>query len=416
MGTGFTMWFPVGKGRPKDRRVYEDYFKGVGSVVPGWEPWTYFGEDGFRIRLAPIEEDIYCIWEDRMLQVSARTNSAGPGYHAYLIDVMDGLGIAPADVEDETGYYEHRDFGKLQGEMANWLQNLSEKVIEMSAEGGYADLTISMTTDQIPTDTGRFTSCPLGHFERGFFERAQKDTSAAAEFFVWWNRERDAAFFRNVALHLIHCEVNWLPPETDAEREAVAATLACLEKAYSMDPGLDYPAPEWEELALLSGGTWSEAAHPGLMERSRQRRGGSQEKLGYARGSLSQSVGCWRFVRDGMMHYDMEENGVSVWWDDDVTIRASTISVQQRDDIVDKSRSLLQSATRGEEGWEPLTLRDPEIPACIMHKTVEEDGEPLLMTRMAAALEGELLLLDVYYVDGGRRGQAAKVCESVTSS
>ena len=98
MGLGFTMCFPVGNGANTSKEYYEKYFSGLSSVVPEWNTIFSSDDEGFRLKLVPFEENVYGNWEDGQLRISARTNSAGPGYHAYLIDVMDKLGTAPLEV------------------------------------------------------------------------------------------------------------------------------------------------------------------------------------------------------------------------------------------------------------------------------------------------------------------------------
>ena len=100
-------------------------------------------------------------------------------------------------------------------------------------------------------------------------------------------------------------------------------------------------------------------------------------------------------------------------WDDRMTIHASAMTVQFGEEASNKSEPLLNSVTEGEEGCEPLVLRNSEIAVCIQHALIEEDGEPLFQTRLFAALKDELLLMSLYYPDAADRGRAAEVCASI---
>ncbi|MDR2861873.1 MAG: hypothetical protein LBV07_04940 [Syntrophobacterales bacterium] len=404
MGLGLTMWFPLnGQGANKER--YQNYFQHLSSIVPSWKTNSFFDDKGFRVKLVPFEEDVYGTWEEERLCISAKTNSAGPGYHAYLIDLLDGLGIAPVEVEDETGYYGNRDFVSLQEEMTKWLRGLSEQILKMSAGGKYKNLAVSLSIDCFPEDSGHLACCPLGYFEREFFAKAQKGKAGGAEFFIWWNQPQDAMFFKNTALNLIWCENNWLPPETELEHEIIAATLACLEKAYALEPGTDYPAAEWTELARLS--------RDELLEQKLHSRFGSsgEARLGYKQGFVTHNIYGWRVTANGKMHFDREEDGSLVWWDDVRTIRATAFSVELKEGA--DSESLLQSATRSEENCDPFTLRNPKIAASIQHDHIEENGEPLFQTRLTAALDDKLLILSLFYVHAADRDWAIKVSASV---
>ncbi|MCL1926778.1 MAG: hypothetical protein FWF95_06565 [Syntrophorhabdaceae bacterium] len=407
MGLGITIKFPVGQCSKTDKEFYKKYFTGLRSVVPDWNISCFSGDAGFRVKLVPFEEDIYCTWEDEILCIYAKTNSAGPGYHAYLIDVLDGLGVTPVEVEDETKYYNNRNFSLLQNEMAAWLHGLSNKLLEMSEEGGYSNIAVSLSIDSTPQTDEHFTCCPLGYFEKDFFEKVKEGEPAGIKFFPWWNKPQDALFFKNAAMNLILCEINWLPPETATEQEAVAAALGCLEKAYALNPDLEYPVAEWIEIARISG-------NESLVKKLHSRFGiTGSGKLGYKRGFVSSNYNGWRFTHSGQMHFDREEDGSPVWWDSGKTIRVSTFSVQFKEDTVNKSESLLRSATEKEAGYEPLALRNSEIAASIQHTQIEENGEPLFQTRLAAALNNELVIMSLFYVDANDREWAVKVCASV---
>ena len=412
MGLGFSMWFPLGLNKKKAKERYIEFFQNLSSVVPNWDTSSFFDDEGFWVKLVPFEEEIYGEWKDGKLCVSARTNSAGPGYHAYLIDLLDGIGIAPLKVEDETGYYQDRNFTLLQEEMTNWLKVLGGNILEMSEDGENKNLAVSLSTDWYPVTEG-FTNCPLGHFEKDFFKRMMNGEDTGSEFFIWWNRPQDAAFFKNCAMNLIWCENNWLPPETDPEANIIAATLGCLEKAYALDPGLGYPLAEWSELAQL----WKTKGYEPMsdaLERLRSSSGDIGEpRCGYKRGQIIQNIRGWHLTRSGMMHYEQDENS-DIWWDDDLTIRTSIISVRFDKKVANKSEALLNSVTEEEEDCEPFTLRTPEIAACIQHTQIEEDGELFFQTRLFAALDNELMLMSLYYPDAKDRQRAIDVCASVT--
>ena len=110
MGLGITVWLPVAE---YGKSYFEEYFRNIDYIIPHlYEP--FFCPGGFSVRLVLFEEEISGYWEDDMLVIQAKTNSAGPGYHAYVCELIDGIGIAPARVEDESGYFETRDFDTLK--------------------------------------------------------------------------------------------------------------------------------------------------------------------------------------------------------------------------------------------------------------------------------------------------------------
>jgi len=408
MGLGLTVWYPVGKGKGTDKKSYENYFRKIASIVPDWETESYFDENGFCVKIVPFEEDVYGSWEDGMLCISAKTSSAGPGYHAYLVELLDRMGIDPLEVEDETEYYEHRDFERLQSSMMGWLKALSKKIIEMAGEN-YSILSINMPLDTVPAENGRLACCPLGYIEKEFFERAERDEVSGQEFFVWWNEQQDAKFYKNCAMSLMWCDINWLVPETEVEQRAIRAVLSCLEKAYSMDSKQDYPTAEWMELAQLSEDQKSIKKLKTIFGE------GGTPSVGYLRKNINSSINGWRIEHSGMMHYELDDNGTKVWWDDDMTIRASTITVKFNEDVENKSESLLKSVLEGETDYERFSPRNKETPAAIQHVQIEEDGELLWQTRLFATSENVLLIISIYYPENAFREKAIEICSSVVA-
>jgi hypothetical protein len=408
MGLGFSMKLPAGRLAKKSRKQYEQYFGSLKPVIPDWNPVSTFEDAGFLVKLVPFEEEIYGTWENGDLRISAKTSSAGPGYHAYLVDLIDGLGVAPLEVKDDTGYYDARNYSALQDEMSGWLRILSEQLIKMGDSGqDYAALSVSLRIDGFPEATGHFACCPLGYYEREFVEMALSGQNLGPEFFVWWNQQQDALFYRNAALCQILSDVNWLMPRSSGERLSVSSALGCLEIAFGLDPYLAYPAAEWLELARLSG----DAA---LAEAIRSRFGAvGQATLGYNRGIISSEMHGWRFSHSGMMHAEFEDEGETyVHWDGKRTIRVSSLTVEFNGNPPNKSEMLLASAT-AKESYEPFRLRNADIPAKILHKQIEENGKPLWSTSLNAAMENELLVMSLYYEDEADREWALGVCASV---
>ena len=407
MGLGFSIRYPVDNNKKTGKEVYERFFRELSTIVPEWKTNSFFDDHGFRVRLVPFEEDIYGQWEDGSLCVSARTNSAGPGYHAWLIQLLDRLKGRPLAVEDETGYYEHRDFKALQGSMMGWLKGLSDHLLEMAESDDCNNLSVSMAIDWAPEDSSHFTCCPLGYFEKSFFERASQGLADGSEFFIWWNQKPDAHFFKNCAANLIWCENNWLPPETKEEQSIIRTTLACLEKAYGLNNKLLYPVAEWQKLLQLLN-------EEKRIKKWQARLGNAGEStLGYRHGNISSNANGWRITHSGKMHFECMEDGTSVWWDDSITIRLTVMTVQFKEEVENKSQALLQSVLRNESGYEPVSLRNDTIHAAIQHTQYEENGELLWQTRLNATLDNELLILSIYYPDESNRDLVVKICASV---
>ena len=93
-------------------------------------------ESTLYVTLHPCEETVYFEQQGDVIICSAKTNSVGPGYHAYLVELVEktgkDLGIkwnwdleeGEEYYQDETGFYQKKNYKKLQLEMLGWLRAL----------------------------------------------------------------------------------------------------------------------------------------------------------------------------------------------------------------------------------------------------------------------------------------------------
>ncbi|MCL1992844.1 MAG: hypothetical protein FWG66_07840 [Spirochaetes bacterium] len=434
MGMGFSMRFSVKRiGRTK-KEYYERIFQNLPSPVPNWNPVYLSDQTGFSVKLAPFESPIFGMWKDNELHVYARTVSAGPGYHAYLVELIDSLNLEPSFVEDETWYHQTRDFAVLQSKMCDWLQKTSETLLSVWNKKGATNLAVSFAADWTPETSGAYACCPLGTFKKSFFESVKNGNEDVSEFFVWWNKDMDAVFYRNMALYMIHCEANWLIPETALEKRMLESTLECFERAYAMDTGLDYPAAEWLELAELSalaglkagadvGADLNEAvANSALVKQVKSRFSNiGKAVLGFKRGIIRRSFNGWEFLHSGKMHFDIEDNANPIFWHGERVIRINTVSFKVKGGPFQKSQPKKSEPSndflsKTLEGLRPFKLRNKKISAKITHIETEENGQPVFETLLAAAVEGEMFVISVVYRNKEDRKWALEVCESVTRS
>jgi len=98
-------------------------------------PQAIIHRDVLYLELHPAEEDVRFFVDDHdYLICSARTSSAGPGYHAFLVELLEMI-QGPAKISwiwddeekefmDETTYFSKRDFNTLQMEMVVILYTL----------------------------------------------------------------------------------------------------------------------------------------------------------------------------------------------------------------------------------------------------------------------------------------------------
>jgi hypothetical protein len=188
---------------------------------------------------------------------SANTSSVGPGYHAFVCDLLrelgEELGIEwqPADEEhfDETEYFETDNFVALQQQMLDWLGSLARVSLDQIADGA-TDFALAMPVGD------RFASLdvattPVGPRSREWLEATDRDPRAGADFFSWWELGFGASYLGGRALVDLWTRVPWRPPiDADEERD-LRATLSLLRAAHEADPGRPLPWRAWAELASL---------------------------------------------------------------------------------------------------------------------------------------------------------------------
>ena len=74
----------------------------------------------------------------------------------------------------------------------------------------------------------------------------------AVDVWPWWSDAVDSRSILGRALCLMWTEIRWRPPGPD-ELGAIDEVLELLRRAYTLDPSLDYPWPEWAELMAYRG-------------------------------------------------------------------------------------------------------------------------------------------------------------------
>ncbi|MDR1640438.1 MAG: hypothetical protein LBT59_12135 [Clostridiales bacterium] len=406
MAINLTLSFPV----TGNRSQIESYFSGVHSPVPGWKEKNTFERDKFELELMPFTEPIEGSWLGNRLFVQVKTNFGGPGYHAYVVDMLDGLGIEPEVTSDDTGYYDKRDFAELQNQMGKYLEIIARSLIGSDIPQ-YGTRAMHIRADSIRYGAAKGSvDCPLGPLDMDFFKRVTKGERLGEQFYIWWHRELDQRFYLSCALYQIWCNVNWLHPETDEEREILSSTLSCLAKAYELDRSLNYPAAEWSEIADLANrkslklkiAKWFGEVGPGT--------------LGYRRNLIIYRFSDWVFAHKGKMHFRMiKDDGydVSFFWDEDYTIRVSLQKFFNSDGSVPSSETALGIKLSGSSKHEKVKLEDKNILAAATHERVAANGKNVWESSLYAALKGTMFMLNIQYQKPEIRAVAREIFSTV---
>ncbi len=159
--------------------------------------------------LHPSAEDVeIAVPEPGRLVVSAKTLTVGPGYHAFLCDLLHRLGDAMAiDWEraadepgsgDETGYFHTGDRQALEDEFLRWLRGVVT-IIADGREENYQWLMISMAIGHHYHHHGPLVT-PMGPRDLHWLEAVASDPRLGIDLFPWWPAGVGAPFHLGRAL------------------------------------------------------------------------------------------------------------------------------------------------------------------------------------------------------------------------
>ncbi len=369
------------------------------------------------VTLYPGTEPVTVSVEDGWIVLDAKTSGAGPGYHAALVDLLDGVGVAskyPLDWRnedtcvDETGYGAHRDFARLQGVMLDHFKSLCRIITDpKKAHDGLLHIDWSMDAPRV--DGPWAAVSPVGTWTREWFLHASRDENArtaAAEFMIWWNKERDQRDKAKLVATFLWSVCRWRPPIDDREKAFYELVLANADQSGPLLSTYNVSTDDLAEFRLLSRTEPEEAPVP--------REGG----LGIYRGDAAVSVpGGWWFAAPGYMYQDVEDDGgVLLLWHAGRTIRVSTFSPRLPNGKPVSAKQLMQDfADESSKTGKAVRSREGQLLRQYTIIPPNEDEEWFCLSG-CAAIDGEVALLTIAFEDAGDDGWAAEVFGTVRIS
>ncbi len=189
-----------------------------------------------------------------------QTNLLGAGFHKAAIDIVDEvmeLRDFPFEVEDDTEYYEHRDFERMRSEhFYHWLNAIVELCQERMSKDGSMYAICWDCHKYMPQEVEGTVVSPFGRIRpEHFVERIKTEgiEALANEFLMWNNKERDALFYRNTALSALWEDCYFMPSaRSDEDEEINSFIIKNLETAAGMDASLPFPKEDYLQLCRLA--------------------------------------------------------------------------------------------------------------------------------------------------------------------
>jgi len=277
----------------------------------------------FELWLHPATEPIELKVDVGRVTCSAKTNPAGPGYHVYVVELLERVAQvanlewrwndADGEAGDECEYHQTRSFDTVRRHMLGWLRALARGLDGI--EAGSA-VHVSLPMGFSPVRPGPICT-PLGPVDQ---EWPRRVTSAGeselevigSQFFPWWEPGLDARFWAQYGTAIAWVDVPWHAPSSEDETWASGAALAAFERSRALDPEIVLPDLEIAELRRYHRAEPGEARPP------------NPAGIGYRRGLMRwQLTGAWSLEAPGYW-YDELDDGTVVLGFGDRTIRITT--------------------------------------------------------------------------------------------
>lgn len=377
----------------------------------------YPGENGLNIALCPLDGTLYISWkkEDGLLKHYAVegqcfSTPAGPGLHQAAVELLDGLDLQGLRVDDETGYYDHRDFGRMCAEHFHpWLKTLVEIGGRKLEEGEYANLCLCWDMNQYkPADVPGTAVAPLGRFGVRWMKETVENRGIGAlaeRFFLWYHPgAQDALFHRSLALNLLWERCYFAPSARSGEDAGInGAILDNLERAARLDPALPLPRRAYAEVCALAGRAPALPDGPDLEE---------EFEPGFRKGLVVHPIGSLRLTLPGRFLYEWEEwdenSGCHLWWDteDGPVWRVNAYHRRSGNaaftPVLEGDNDLTELEVRGgavRYGW----------------RTLDGENGAYFQVRAEAVTGGDLFVITVTHTRAEERAGIAELIRAITA-
>jgi hypothetical protein len=345
------------------------------------------------------------------LVASAKTSTAGAGYHQHVCDLLYDLGkvldvswdppASDGDTGDETGYFLTRDRNVLENEMMVWLRQVAGICLEQIAQG-YTSPMLSMPIGHTyPQHKGVVT--PMGVRDESWLRKVASDPRNGLDVFPWWSDGINAGFFRGRALYRMWTNVCWRTPVSDHEAARLRQIHQDLEEAHKRDPSLSLPWREWIEIIEFAGSDpYAEFVPDEELVRDIQGRTNERSRepdIGYRRLPVrSYLTGGWSIEIPGIMAEKWEEDG-RTWsaWDGHRTVWFTSFSYSRGKEAVPSADETLGYASIKQ--GDRIEFRHNSLKGCAVWLPYEEEGKALWNLQAFAAAPGALALCNFYLED-----------------
>ncbi len=373
-------------------------------------------EDGLSLSLCPLDGRVYVTWKKGSgllsqweVEGECVSTPAGPGLHQAAVEALDALPIQKLHVEDETEYYQHRDFDRMLREHFHpWLKTIVDM---LTGQFGDDHTNVCMCWDldgYMPEDVPGTVITPVGRFSGRWMRETvehQGIEALAERFFLWYHPgKRDALYNRQVALNLLweHC---YYAPSSRSREDASNNEIVCknLEMAAILDRSIPLPRRAYEEICQLARRTPALPEGPELEE---------EFEPGYRKGLVTCSIGPLRLTLPGSYRYEREQweegKGCDLWCDE-----ASHSPIWRVNGYrLSQGEADFTPSLDGDNDLTELEIKDGAVK--YGWRELKEDGQPIYQVRAEVVTGPFLFVVTVTYLEPEDRPGIEELIRKIT--
>lgn len=265
----------------------------------------------FLDRVCKIEFNI----KNENLEGRVNSSLAGPGFHNVALELIENLAKELSlgiDIKDNSGFYQHRDFIRLQ---CYYVERLTDILLSL-ASSEEQKLFCWEEENWIPICKENIIT-PMGAFNAKFIQDIDADKKweeFAKNYFLWFYLEKEAYYHRNVAIYSLWndlCLDNIFHESNIALAESIMDEF---KEARLLKSDIPIPLSEYAELAKTLN-LPAEINEPNLE---------IQSKIGYCNGLVRVKLPKgWEVILPGKFldNYTYEEDYPVTFWEKDIQIR-----------------------------------------------------------------------------------------------
>ncbi len=353
--------------------------------------------------------------DDRVV-LSASTGTAGPGYHRHAAELAIALGDALGitwDLEgDETGWIRDRDDAKLEATFLEWLNHVATEVARLADEGKRG-FSLFMPAGHLYEHDG-FLATLLGPRDEAWLRGAARDPSRGVDIFPWWQRERDARYFRDLALAHMWLDIRWRPPNDESERALMSRVATWIERAHGLDAELDLPWEAQAEILTHLGEESLRSTRAQLKAEAQREASLTRTPIGYRRRHVRAMLsGGWSMRIDGDLAETWEERGTFVAFGARRSVWFTSMTVRTESGATPTTAETLSSLPPL-SGDELLELEHGALRGLACFVEDDNDGQPLFRLEAHAAVGANAAIGTLVFVDEADREWALETWGSLT--